>query len=266
MDAFDGMTREQLLAVVKALGKQASADITIRQVIDLYLTLMRERVERNDLDADYVRNIKRDLERFATAHGPRIVAESQQHHVTMFLRSNPAWASAHAQRAVSGHICTCFRWAKEQGLIPDNPFRRIRTRVAQRSRKPVSPSEYVALMRHGHRALRRILYFLRKTGCRTSEARTLKWADVHLDEEVPHVRLVIHKTAKATGKPRLFALDVGTVRFLAALKRQAPGHVDNVFFNSNGRAWDRRALALAFRRTRAIAGLSGDIEARISAY
>jgi hypothetical protein len=149
-DAFDTMTREQLLAVVKAPPN--TENITIRDTINFYLVHMRDRVAKGEIHADHLENVARDIERFALAHGGSLVKDCTQHTLTTFIRSRPAWRSAHAQKAVSGHIGTCMRWAKEQGLIAENPFRRVNPRVAIRTRRLVSPAEYVALMRHASRA------------------------------------------------------------------------------------------------------------------
>lgn len=265
-DSFESMSKEQLLAVLKTLLKRGTQDASIGQVVGLYLSFMDGRVERKEITPDYLKNVKRDLERFARVNGSKLVRECAQHMLTNFIRNNPEWKSGHKQYSVSGHICTCLAWAKEEGLIGENPFRRVKVRVHKRSRRPCTAQEYVALMKFANRALRRILLFLRRTGARTSEARALRWQDVRLDDENPHVVLATHKSYFKTGKPRFFGLDAGTAGFLAALKRQAPPGIENVFFNTNGAPWTRLSLALAFRRTRAYAGLPDDIEHRFSAY
>jgi integrase len=156
--------------------------------------------------------------------------------------------------------------AKEQGLIENVTYRRVKNLGPKKARRPCTAEEYCALMRNGHRAIRRLLYFLRRTGCRTCEARLETWNDVHLDDENPYVILERHKTSKKTGKARMFGLDRGTARFLKNLRRQAPRLMAHIFLNGEGRPWTRRAISLHIRRLALRIGIDEGVAHRVSAY
>jgi hypothetical protein len=61
------------------------------------------------------------------------------------------------------------------------------------------------------RPLRRALFFLRRSGCRTCELRAMRWR--HVDWEAGVVRLAEHKTARTTSEVRLIGMDRATLRF-----------------------------------------------------
>jgi integrase len=268
-DAFAGMNEAQLRAVLRAFAAKPAEDILVSAIIDAYMVELAGRAERKDIAADYFRNASRTLRDFRQARGHKSLAAARQHDLSAFILGNPLWKSAYTQAHASAVVTQCFTWAVEQGLIAASPFKRVKPTSTKGSRNPCLPSEYVALMRRGNRALRRLLFFLRRTSCRTSEARALTWDDCRLDDGLPHVLLRHHKTFQHTKQPRLFGLDAGTTRFLRALKRQAPASAvsrNHVFLNCEGRPYNRRSLALAFRRLRRVAGLSSDIDHRISAY
>jgi integrase len=135
------------------------------------------------------------------------------------------------------------------------------------ARKPVDAKEYCGMMRSGVRELRRLLYFVRKTGCRTCEARELVWSDVRLDAAVPCVILASGQLVKKTRTARSFPLDASMARFLRNLKRcrQSRTGADHVFVNRLGRPWTRRTLCNSLRRLRRLAGLPTNVENRLNA-
>jgi len=94
-------------------------------------------------------------------------------------------------------------------------------------------------------ALRRGLFFLRRTGCRTCEMRAMRWSDI--DWEAGVVRLVEHKTAHVTGDVRTIGLDPACLRFLANLQRQSPAGTEHVFVNGLGRPWTKCSFGRTFR-------------------
>ena len=242
----------------------AAGPLTVQQVIDAYLRHLRARAAADDYSADGLDNAQRDLERFAERHGARAVADCRRNDLSEWLLANPQWLSNHTKRRVLAVLVACFAWAAEEsGLIPASPYRKPKSlRLPVRPRREGSPKEYVSLMRHGSRPLRRMLYFLHRSGCRPCEAREADFADVHFDVGV--MQIWRHKTHRLTGEPRLIGLDRGVLRFLRNLRRrQGDG---KVFRNARGKPWDRHTFARNLRRTAERIGLDQGVEKRVSAY
>jgi len=225
---------------------------TVPQVVRLYLANLESRVLAGAYDADAFANATRDLSGFAAQFGVP-VAECRQHDVSAWLDAHPGWKSAATKRRAVNVLLACFHWAAEEELIDRCPYHRpSRLRgLEEKPRRPADPSDYVALMGHGtSRAMRRALFFLRRSGIRTSELRRLTWPEVRIDDEIPHLCLETHKTARKTGKPRLIGLDRATAAFLRALRRQATagGLLDlPVFLNTQNQPWTRFSFASHLR-------------------
>jgi integrase len=187
-------------------------------VIDAYLAHRRGRVAREDFSADALANAERILLNFSVHFGSKVLSQCRRHDATEWLDSNPQWKSGDSTNKALHTLRACFCWAEEEDLISANPYKSFRRLMRRRGhRRPASVAEYVTLMRHGSRALRRAVFFIRRAGCRTCEMREARWADVHFDLGV--IALYKHKTARATGKPRLIGLDPSLLRFLRNLHR-----------------------------------------------
>jgi integrase len=266
---FDELSKEELLAIVRKLATSSTAtstEMTVGQIIDLFLAHCQGRADRNDFSHDALKNYVRELALFKAAYGSQAMKECRQHNLTAFLQAHPTWRSGWTQQRVSSTICCCFEWAKQEGLIEKNPYHRAKNLGDKKPRRPCEPWEYCRLMRNGTRAIRRILFFLRRTGCRTCEAREVTWDDVKLDGDSPHIKLDNHKTVKKTRTARAIGLDAGTANFLRNLRRQAPDGMANIFLNCEGRPWTRRALGLGVRRLAQRTGMDEGVQHRLSAY
>lgn len=250
--------------------------ITVREVASVYLDHLRARVQAGDYSADAFVGTRRELTRFADKYGKQLVSECRRQDLTSWLNANPQWNSNHTKRRVLSSILAAFRWADDEGIISVNPYRRPRLRLTVRPRRPARIPEYVSLMRHGRRPLRRALFFLRRTGARTCEMRQALWADVDWDLGI--VRLDDHKTVDAmAGQPRLIGLDPAVLRFLRNLHRRRPAEGlvchcefaegrphrtnDHVFLNERHVPWDRHTLARNLRRVADRIGLAPDVTA-----
>jgi len=184
-------------------------------------------------------------------------------------------------------VLACFAWAadpEEGAMIARCPFKRIKwvSTIPYEPRRPASTDEYLALVRHSSLALRQGLLCIYRTGCRPCEMRELIWPWVQLDAASPHLELIVHKTVKKTGKPKLIGLDDVMQRFLRDLQKKRTWtdtrpcrcsltkirHTvgDHVFLNCDGTAWSRRAFAQNIRRCAERAGLDVKaIEKKVSA-
>jgi integrase len=264
--SYESLSKEELIEILKSLGKDRPVEITVGRVIDLYVANLEQRLRDDDISSDMVTHSVYDLLLFKAAYGHQTISQCKQFDLSGFIRDRPALKSAYSKARVSSIVVCSFNWAKEQGLIENVPYHRVKNLGPKKPRRPCTAQEYCALMRNGNRAIRRLLFFLRRTGCRTCEARLLTWADVRLDGDEPGVILERHKTSKKTGKARMFGLDAGTAAFLRNLRRQAPPLMAHVFLNTSGKPWSRRAISLHIRRMARRIGLDEGVAHRVSAY
>jgi integrase len=246
---------------------------SIGEVIRAYLDFLRVRVEAGDLALASLERSQKYLTVFARQFGHKPLADARRHDLTEFLTAHPGWKSPWTKGDAIGNIITCFRWAEDEQLIERAPYRRSRCfRFAGKPRQPMSLMDYVRIMwaamgsygpkRSSARALRRALFFLRRTGCRTCEMRHVRWADV--DWEAGVIRLEHHKTARATGDVRVIGLDHCTLRFLRNLRRQrsrqgAAYPDEHIFLNGCERPWNRTAFGRLFRKYACAAGVARGI-------
>ena len=255
--------------------------LTVRDVIAQYLEALGLRVQLGDFSAAALSDLRRDLlegrqtalpdgthaKALAELLGDTAAQDLRNQDLTRWLLANPQWQSLHTQKRNLGAAIAAFAWAAGEGeLLPASPLRSRHPLLRREapSRREADPREYIALMRGGSRPLRRALYFLWNTGCRPAEMRDVTWPEVDLDAGL--IVLGHHKTAKKTGKPRLIGLSPRVVRFLRALKKQAPPWPENVFLNCYQGPWDRHTFARHLRRWAERLGLDEGLEDRVSAY
>jgi integrase len=267
---------------------------TIAECIDAYLAFMRMRVETGSLVASTIDHALRYLELFKQQFGKLTIAEAKRNNLTEFLIAHPEWKSGWTRQDALRCVCSAFNWCWSEDLISTTPYRKSRfLRFNARPRQPMSVADYVAVMRaamhrpgpqnrrgqerYDHRcgprrpsarALRRALYFLRRTGARTCELRAVRWRDV--DWEAKVIRLQHHKTER-TGEDRIIGLDARLMRFLRNLHRQylnrgeQSGHRsgrkrsddDHIFLNGRRGGQPLRCAGFAsmFRKFARIAGV-----------
>ena len=148
-------------------------------------------------------------------------------------------------------------WAKQLGIIERHPFTGIACRKGNRGR-PVTRAEFQAMLRNTKPVFRRLLIFLRYTGCRPCEAVGTEWT--HLDISKLCITLTRHKTAKKTGRVRRLVLHPVVVKLLAWIAQHRP-HPRFVFINSKRTKWKNPAISWRMKRIRAAADIGNDVKA-----
>lgn len=201
----------------------------------------------------------------ACQNGSREISEGDNDDLTRWLVANPQWESGHTKGNYLAMIVEAFLWFEEERGFR-SPYRRKRIpKMVKPSRREATDEEYIALMRHGCRELRRMLWCLYNLdGIRPCELREMLWSDFNWEGEF--VLVYQHKTARATNRPRLFALTPRQSRFLRNLFKQRVPASDYVFLNTEDRPWTRRALAQNIRRVAERIGLDEDVAKKVSAY
>jgi integrase len=246
----------------------ASDPPTVQGVIDAYLAYLEARVSADEYSPQAFADAARDLGRFGVRFGAQTIDQCRRYDVTQWLQLNPQWRSNATKRRVIATLLGCFNWAEDEELIDRTPYRRPRKlKLPTTPRREATEEEYVALMRARSRALRRALFFLRRTGARTKEMRELSFDEINFEAAV--VEKERHKTRRSTGQARLFGLEPCVLRFLRNLYRQRLR--DNpeqrlVFLNAEGTPWDRHTFARHLRRWAKRIGLDVGAAKRVSAY
>jgi integrase len=232
--------------------------------IDLYIEFAKTRLAPTTLEER-----KRCFQSFAEAHGFRVVngRECLPYHLTAWVDSRTEWESDWTKNHAISTVHHPFNWAAKQRLIPANPFRGV-ARRSDSPRRPMTDDEFerLCVAAHGRKVKTgphtgerfvEFLRFLRLTGARPCEARTLRWTDINLDAAA--IVLTKHKTAKSqrTPKPRVIPLDTEVVQLLTSIRaRNEAGEF--VFYNYRGTTWNRSNLSLRLQRGRNKAGIPAD--------
>ena len=242
---------------------------TISDLVAVFLCDVNQRAARagpGSLATVTAQNYCYQLNAFAGAFGKCLLRDCGQHDLTRWLAANPQWESLHTRLSNIRSILTCFRWAVDEGLIKACPYKMPKQLRGQASetRRPATKDEFEALMEWAKPRVRTAIEFVYLTGCRTCEMRALKWSDLRLEGQAPHVVLLEHKTVKQTGLPRVFALCERAVALLGEIR--AKSRSEYVFVNCVGDPWTKSAFCHNFLNTARRAGLDDGIIKRVSCY
>ena len=223
-----------------------SSSARVADVIEAFLAWSK--VHRSD---ERNRNYFWYGEKFAEAAGYLSVAELKPIHVTRFVDKH-GWKET-TERNARRSVYRAFSWAKEEGIIPENPLRGMKCPRARTRERALTNEEYVILMKKSRRDFKRLLFALRQTGCRPKEARTLTWDQVREDRWV----LPKHKTAYKVGKPRVVFLSKPMQRLMKTLKSRSAS--DYVFLNARGVPWTVNAIRCRINRLKEKTDLPKDV-------
>ena len=186
---------------------------TVAQVVDWYL-----KDARAEICPERLVSIEHILRRFVEKFGNKTLAECNPMDLKAFVRDDPRWKSDHTKHTV--HTCCQrpFNWARKARLIRENPFQGISFRKGD-PRDEMTEEQYRAMLRASPAYFRRVLVFMRFTGCRPGEVRELKWENV--DTQRRRIRLDKHKTkhSQKTPRPRIIPLVVVTRKLLEWIRR-----------------------------------------------
>lgn len=169
-----------------------------------------------------------------------------------FIRGQEGVRSNWTRRRIRSTICKPFNEAATLGRIARNPFGGLKIPEGKEGRD-WTDEEYQAILRNAHPYFRRLIVFVRFSGARPGEARTLEWQ--HIRSEIRAIIQREHKTDDVSKDPRRIRLNHVTLGLLAWLWRHR-AHERFVFVNGFGRPWTIKALTkhlLTIRRRIGIA-------------
>ena len=229
-----------------------TAPTTAGQVIDLFLLhTRRSQAERTYLERERI------LRAFQASHGGLSLAESKPFHLRLWIDGHEEWTSDWTRKGAVATVQRAFNWAAKLGMIQSNPFCGVSNPEGE-SGRPMTDAEFSAMLRASSAPFRRVLIFLRFTGCRPCELRSLHPEHLDLDQGI--ALLKEHKTARTRRdrKPRVLVLHPAAVALLRSLLRTMIPEQRYLFINSRGRPWTRYALSCRLKRLRQKLGLAKD--------
>ncbi len=137
-----------------------------------------------------------------------------------WMAQQVTWRANHTKSNSTKTIKALFNFAVANDRIDKNPLAHV-SYTALETRRVMRDDEFRALLRRTDGTFKRVLLFLRLTGCRPGELCAARWK--HYDRERHIIVLPHHKTyAKTGGKPRVIVLVPALIRLLAYLERQRP--------------------------------------------
>jgi len=201
----------------------------------------------------------RQLKQLCLMFGSRSAEELPSGEVIVWIKGHRSWQAPATKKGVANIVAHVFRLCTRHMLIGRNPMAELARDFDEgEPRRPVTPAEFQALLRHCADAIfRQVLLFLWLTGCRTQDMCTVRWADV--DWPACIIRLEKHKTRKKTRRAKIIRLCPRTIALLRYLQRQSGGRPDDlIFVHSRGRAWNSQSLAMRMAPLRRRAGVPSE--------
>lgn len=223
---------------------------TVAEVVNAYLADCMP-----ELSAGSYEKTVDTLMPFRESFGDRPAASLTPLDLKRWIEGHDTWKSPWTRKRVNQILQRVFNWAVGMRLLAENPVRGV-TFPRGEPRRPMTDGEYRALLRHGPACLRRVLVFMRLTGCRPGEVRALEWPDVDPARGVAVLPPERHKTGKKTGQPRVIVLLPAALKLLAWLHRHGRGGA--LFRGGRGQPWQRETLSAGARKARKAAGLPAD--------
>lgn len=246
----------------------AGEGLTVALIVESYLALKRQELQCARISLGAVEKAERYCRAFSRDFGAQLVSQCRRGDLRRFLAMHPEYRSPHTQHDAAGAVVTCFRWAEEDGLIAQCPYRKPANLPVPEPRQPASRDEVRKLLllakRHSFRKRARVrfrllVWFCWQTGCRTCEARRLVW-DWY--DDARGVFTIPHKTQRKTGCRRLLVLSKRAWRMIRWLWRwQGKATSGVVFVNERGQPFTKDRLARQFRLLADLAGVRPEVSA-----
>jgi integrase len=230
------------------------APVTVNDVVTRYLAFA-ERRTGEEAHAECTRV----LGLFADKFGHQTIDECRPLQLQDWLYERPSWKSDWTLKRICSTIQHAFKWAAKMRLIPFNPFDGVTHPVGEAGR-PMTDQEFSLMLRASSPLFRKVLIFLRYTGCRPGEMSAARWEFIDLERCTLTLRK--HKTSKKTKKARTIVLHGIVIKLLAHIRREQQKNwadgFDFVFMNSKGVPWKRSSLSNRLKRLRKKTGLPKD--------
>lgn len=192
----------------------AGASVTVAQVVAQYLAAQRHEVKpRTHAAAATIGAL------LGAAFGGRLADSLRPSEVRAWIHANPNWQAASTRRRVHATVKAMFAWADEDRLLPANPIRGKTLPPGER-REMTDDAGFAELVRLADEDFRRYAQFLRWTGARPQDGRSVRW---EWRQQNCRDLIVIpagqHKTGSRKGKDKLLWLSPAAAELLERIDR-----------------------------------------------
>lgn len=197
-----------------------------------------QRLEQGQVSAKWLDRACGTISRFKAAHPNIRVSEMTPAKVQAWLDK----PSANYERTELGLLKQILTWAfKKAKSIHENPLENLDLPRMTSRTVTITAADHEKAMR-GAKHIRPLLEVAYLTGCRPGELRQLKWDQ--LADDFSEATLIVHKTAKKTGKVRRLIFPVQAQEILRKQKQTSA----YVFTDSRGFAWTSNAVVQVVRK------------------
>lgn len=207
--------------------------------------------QKTELNPSTYADRSRVCARFVADFGEREAETLRASECKAWILAKEEWQAANTRWGVANVLKRVMNWAVRDRLLRLNPIVGLRLPTGE-PRRPTSEWEFQKMLAASSPCFRRVLIFLRATGCRPQDVRELCWEWINW-----HLRAIIipsdkHKTGKRTRKPKVIVLPpdafdpsaAGTAeRLLHWLERPLAKPSGHVFRNTKGGQWTREAFS-----------------------
>ena len=217
--------------------QEADPDITVRELTTRFLLVAKQETARRTHEW-YARHAAS----FVEFVGTRLkVRDLKPFHVSAWLQDRYKTSGANNKNGAVRAVKRVFKWAADEGHISSNPVSKVKP--------PAYEPREVCITRENWRRFvdsitsapfLDLVLFMRATGCRPFEARTIEAR--HVDGDC-----IVFDRSESKGKRRRRVVPLfGTAHEI--VKRLAANSTGPLFRNERGRPWTAHAMNLAFDR------------------
>jgi integrase len=220
------------------------SSLTVAKLCDLFLD---HSLRHNDARTyDWYKSY---LQSFCDTFGNMQALKVKPIHVSRWLDANPGWTTS--RRCAIVALKRSYNWANDEGLIDENPLKRVkRPQNKRRERIPTTEERQHILAAIKDEPFREFVFAMQETGARPGEVRKVTAA--HFSEENEAWILPEHKTKKKTGKSRVIYLTPAMIALTKKLAKQWPeGPIFRGPKRKGCKPYSRNAVRCRFRRLRA---------------
>lgn len=231
-------SKEVVSPNVETAAAPTRSTLAVAVLLDQFLDWVHDNLKSYDW-------YRRFLELFAVEYGDLDIAELKPLHVTNWLAQRK-WGPT-TRNKVIGTLKQAFNWAVDQGLIADNPIRRLRKPAPRRRERILTSCERTEILAAiSDQPFRDFVTALQETGARPGEVAQVTARQVDLKNGVWVFH--DHKTAKRTRRPRVVYL---TPKMIDLCRRLCERFSEGpIFRNRRGLPWSRNAVRIRFMRLR----------------
>ena len=219
------------------------SSLSLAAVIDEFL----EWVQKNRSPANY-EGYRYRLQRFITRYPDLGVDEVRPYHVEKWAGSYDI--SKTTRRNYLRAVKRCFRWAKQQGYIADNPIADMEVPAAEGREVVIRRPEFERLLSHCRdQTFKDVLVTAWETGCRPQELVKVTAAHVDLLNE-----RWVFRQSESKMKRIARVVYLGSESFQITKRLMDAHPTGPIFRNSRGRPWTMGAINSAVKRLRSRIG------------